>query len=199
MEGGQLVRIVEIRFNPTHIYRLLVIEKKQAESQPRIEIAGVLFQQTERDGKESEYNISRFFKAWAAYSEILVKLAPQALQRELATALVIYTMNLYDLMEKYTWDGVKAYHFQFQRKQVAGGNRIYYPNQWQQSDSELIASRVRYRVNWARKNAGPLTISPPCPTQQPVAWCLFWHSLPLSPLRPPPRPYPRRVPVKNTW
>jgi len=69
--------------------------------------------------------MSGFFKAWAAYSGILVKLAQQALQGELTMVLFIYTMNLYDLLEKYTWEGVKAYHFQFHRKRVAGGNSIY--------------------------------------------------------------------------
>ena len=46
--------------------------------------------------------MSGFFKAWAAYSGILVKLAPHSLQGELATALPTHTMNLYDLLEKYT-------------------------------------------------------------------------------------------------
>ena len=68
-------------------------------------------------------------------------MAPQALQGELATALFIYTMNLYDLLEKYTWDGVKAYHFQFHRERVASGKGIYYPREWRHIDSELIASR----------------------------------------------------------
>ena len=85
--------------------------------------------------------MSSFFKAWAAYSGILVKLAPQALKGELATALFIYTMNLYDLLEKYTWDGVKAYHFQFHRNRVAMGKSLYYPGEWRQIDSELIASK----------------------------------------------------------
>ena len=85
--------------------------------------------------------MSGFFKAWAAYSGILVKLAPHALQGELGTALFIYTMNLYDLLEKYTWDGVKAYHFQFHRKRVASGKTIYHPKEWQKIDSELIASK----------------------------------------------------------
>jgi len=58
-----------------------------------------------------------------------VKLAPQALPGELAIALFIYTMTLYNLLEKYTWDGVKSYHFWFHRKQVASGKSIYYPNE----------------------------------------------------------------------
>jgi len=58
-------------------------------------------------------------------------------------------------------------------------------------------SRVRYGANGALKNAGPRPFSPPRPTQRPGAGCLFRHSLPLSPLRPQPHPYPRRVPVKN--
>ena len=61
--------------------------------------------------------------------------------RLLATALFIYTMNLYDLWEKYTWNGVKAYDFQLQRKRVASGKGIYYPSEWRHIDSELIASR----------------------------------------------------------
>jgi len=85
--------------------------------------------------------MSGFFKAWAAYTGILVKLAPHLLQGELATALSISTMTLYDLLEKYTWEGVKAYHFQFHRKRVASGKSIYQPLEWRQLDSELIASK----------------------------------------------------------
>jgi len=59
------------------------------------------FEQAARDGRETEYRISSFFKAWAAYSGILVKLAPPLLQGDLATVLSIYTRNLYDLLEKY--------------------------------------------------------------------------------------------------
>jgi len=94
-------------------------------------IGGVEFPQPERDGKESEDRmpVSAFFKAWAAYCGILIKLAPQALQGELATALCVYTMNLYDLLEKYTWEGVKSYHFQFHRKQVASAKHIYHPTE----------------------------------------------------------------------
>ena len=85
--------------------------------------------------------MSNFFKAWAAYSGILVKLAPYPLQGDLATSLSIYTMNLYDLLEKYAWDGVKAYHFQFHRKRVASGKNIYLGTEWRLLDSELIASK----------------------------------------------------------
>jgi len=53
------------------------------------------------------------FKLRAAYSWILVKLDPQAQQDGLATTLFIYVMNLYALLEKYTWDSVKGYYFQF--------------------------------------------------------------------------------------
>jgi len=50
-------------------------------------------------------------------------------------------MNLYDFLEKYTWDGVKAYHFQFHRKRVASGKDIFHPSEWRQLDSQLIASK----------------------------------------------------------
>jgi len=63
----------------------------------------------------------------------------------------------------------------------------------------LPRSRVRYGADGAPKNAGTRAVSPPLPTQGPGAECLFRHSLPLSPLRPPPHPYPRRVPVKERW
>ena len=141
VERSTLAQIIENRFKPTNIYRLLATEKERAETQRVINIGGIEFEQTERDGKESEYRMSSFFKAWAAYSGILVKLAPYGLQGELATALFIYTMSLYDLLEKYTWDGVKAYHFQFHRKRVASGKTIFFPQAWRQLDSELIASK----------------------------------------------------------
>ena len=85
--------------------------------------------------------MSAFFKAWAAYSGILVRLALHPLQGSLATALFIYTMNLYDLLKKYTWEGVKDHHFQFHWKRVAGGKSIYLTSEWQQIASELIASK----------------------------------------------------------
>jgi len=64
---------------------------------------------------------------------------------------------------------------------------------------EGVWDRVRYGADGAPKNAGPRPFSPPRTTQRPGAGCLFRHSLPLSPLRPPPHPYPRRVPIKNRW
>ena len=85
--------------------------------------------------------MTSFFKAWAAYSGILTKLAPNALQGELATALVIYTMNLYDLLEKSSWEGGRSYYFQFHRKRVASGKNIYQPIGWRLLDSELMVSR----------------------------------------------------------
>jgi len=94
VERATLVQIIENRFKPTNIYRLLASEKDTAEAQRTINIGGIEFEQAERDGRESEYRMSAFFKAWAAYCGILIKLAPLALQGELATALSIYTMNL---------------------------------------------------------------------------------------------------------
>ena len=85
--------------------------------------------------------MSSFFKVWPIYSGILIKLAPHVLQGELATSLCIYTINLYNLLEKYTWEGVKSYHFQFHRKRVASGKSIYHPIDWRQLDSELVASK----------------------------------------------------------
>jgi len=84
--------------------------------------------------------MSSFFKAYAANCGFLVKLAPHALQGDLATALCIYTMNLYDLLVKYPRVGVKAYHFQFHWKRVASGKSIYHAQEWRALDSELIAS-----------------------------------------------------------
>jgi len=135
------VQIIENKFKPTNIYRLLASEKDRAETHRTINIGGVEFEQAEREGRESEYRMSSFFKAWAVYSGILIKLAPHILQGELATSLCIYTMNLYDLLEKYTWEGVKSYHFQFHRKRVASGKSIYHPSDWRQLDSELVASK----------------------------------------------------------
>ena len=60
-----------------------------------------------------------------------------------------------------------------------------------------VNPRVRYGADGAPENAGPRPFSPPCPAQRPGAECLFRHSLPLSPLRPPPHPDPGRVPAKN--
>ena len=101
-----------------------------------------------------------FFKAWAAYCGILVKLARYSLQGDLATALSIYTMNIYDLLEKHAWEGVKAYHFQFHRKRVASGKSIYHALEWRTLDSELISSKCfahpAPRLSWSQGyKAGP--------------------------------------------
>jgi len=153
VERSTLVQIVENRFKLTNIYRLLASEKERAETHPTINIGGVEFEQMGKEGKESKYRISGFFKAWAAYCGILIKLAPYGLQGELGTALAIYTINLYDLLEKYSWEGVRAYHFQFHRKRVASGKDIYYPTEWRQLDSQLIASKCfaypAPRFSWA--------------------------------------------------
>jgi len=101
VEHSTLVQIVKNQFKPTNIYLLLASEKKRAEDQRTICIEGIEFEQAQKDGKESDYSMSSFFKAWAAYCGILVKLAPHALQGDLATALSIYTMNIYELLEKY--------------------------------------------------------------------------------------------------
>ena len=130
VERSTLVQIIENCFKLTNIYSFLASEKEFAETHRTINIGGIEFEEAEREGKESEYCMSSFFKAWAAYCGIIIKLAPMALQGELATALCIYTMNLYELLEKYTWDGVKAYHFQFHRKRVAGGKNLYHPQEW---------------------------------------------------------------------
>ena len=95
--------------------------------------------------------MSRFFKVWAAYIRIHVKLAPQVPKGELATAQFIYMMNLYDFLEKYTWDGVTAYNFQFHRKPVPSGKGIYYPTDWRHIDSELIASKCFIRPHIPRQ------------------------------------------------
>jgi len=78
----------------------LANEKDQAESQCTINIGGVEFEQAERDGKENDYSMMSFLKAWAVYTGMLVMLTPNARQGELVTAISIYTMNLYDLLEK---------------------------------------------------------------------------------------------------
>jgi len=118
--------------------------------------------------------MSGFFKAWAAYCGILIKLAPYGLQGELGTTLAISTMNLYDLLEKYSWEGVRSYHFQFHRKRVASGKDIYHPTEWRQLDSQLIASKCfaypAPRFSWPQTqkpipgqthSAATLTFPPP--------------------------------------
>jgi len=163
VERSTLTQIIENRFKPTNIYRLLGTEKERAESQRIINIGGVEFEQTERDGKENDYRMMSFFKAWAVYTGIMVMLAPFALQGELATAMAIYMMNLYDLLEKYTWEGVRAYHFQFHRKRVASGKNIFNPTEWRVLDSELVASKCfahpTPRLNWSQNQKTTLPMS----------------------------------------
>lgn len=100
VERATLTQIIENRFKPTNIYRLLASEKDRAESQRVISIGGVSFEQGKREGKESEYRMGPFFKAWMAYCGILTKLAPAGLQGDLACSLYIYSQNLHDLLEQ---------------------------------------------------------------------------------------------------
>lgn len=119
--------------------------------------------------------MSSFFKAWATYSSILVKLMPYGLQGELATALFIDMMNLYDLLEKYTWEGVKGYYFQFHRKPVASGKSIYLPSEWQQLDSKLIASKCF--AHPIVRNAWPQSTSRTAPLSRRFSELSIWESL----------------------
>ena len=52
--------------------------------------------------------MSGVLEAWAAYCRILIMLTPYGIQGELGTAVAIYTMNHYDLLEMYSWVGVRA-------------------------------------------------------------------------------------------
>ena len=49
VERSTLVQIIENRFKPTNIYRLLASEKDLAESKHTISIGGVEFEHAERD------------------------------------------------------------------------------------------------------------------------------------------------------
>jgi len=141
IERSTLVQIIENRFKPTNIYHLLASETDRAESQRTMTIGRVEFDQPERDGKESVYRISASFKAWATYTGILVQLAQERLQEKLSRAHSFYTMNLYNLLEKYSWDGVQSYHFPFHQERVARGTSIYQQAEWRQLGSELVASK----------------------------------------------------------
>jgi len=48
---------------------------------------------------------------------------------------------MYDLLEKYAWEGVKAYHVHFHQKRVASGKSIYHASEWRLCDSKLVASK----------------------------------------------------------
>ena len=159
VEWSTLVQIIENCFKPKNIYWLLATEKNRVEAQRTINIGGIEFEQSKWDGKECEYRMGNFFKAWAAYSGILVKLAPYSLQGKLGISLFIYTMTLYDLLEKYTWEGVRSYHFQYHGKPVASGKFIYLSQDWRQIDSELIASKcfayTLLRTTWSTSITRP--------------------------------------------
>ena len=99
------------------------------------------FEQGERERRESKYRMGLFFKAWAAFCGIPTKLVPVGLQGDFECSLHIYTMTLHELAERYTWEGVKAYHFQFHRKRIPSGKEVYYPDDWRKLDPELIASK----------------------------------------------------------
>jgi len=55
--------------------------------------------------------------------------------------LIIYTINLYHVLEKYKEEELKAYYFKFQHKHVAAGNGISHPDDWQPLESKLSLSR----------------------------------------------------------
>ena len=104
--------------------------------------------------------MSGFLKAWAGYSGILVNLSPLALQGDLTTTLFIYTKSFYNILEKYTWEGVKAYHFQFHWKRVASGKCLYLAEEWRQLDGELVASKYfAYPATWTTWNQGPSRVT----------------------------------------
>jgi len=109
-----LVQIIKEQFRATNIYWLPANQVEHGETKRKINITGIEYVQTQTDGKENEYLMSSLFKAWAAYSGILMKLAPHGLPRELALLPFIYMINIYHSLEKHSGEGVKSYDFHYQ-------------------------------------------------------------------------------------
>jgi hypothetical protein len=93
-----------------NLYRLLSTEREQSDSRgvPSLNLDNMRVEQ-QRVWKEHDYwNEGSFWRACELYKAVFVATAPASLQSELATALAIYTANLWGLRSDYTWAGMKA-------------------------------------------------------------------------------------------
>jgi hypothetical protein len=140
IDAKTILDIAHNRFKALNLYRLLSTEREQSDSRgvASLNLDSMRVEQ-QRVWKEHDYrNEASFWRAWELYKAVFVATAPASLQSELATALAIYTANLWGLRSDYTWAGMKAYHFSFHRDMIASNAGRFDPLTWRTLDGNRV-------------------------------------------------------------
>jgi hypothetical protein len=140
VDAKTILDIAHNKFKALNLYRLLSTEREQSDSRgvASLNLDNMRVEQ-QRVWKEHDYrNEASFWRAWELYKAVFVATAPASLQSELATALAIYTANLWGLRSDYTWAGMKAYHFSFHRDMIASNAGRFDPSTWRTLDGNRV-------------------------------------------------------------
>jgi hypothetical protein len=140
IDAKTILDIAHNRFKALNLYRLLSTEREQSDSRgvASLNLDSMRVEQ-QRVWKEHDYrNEASFWRAWELYKAVFLATAPASLQSELATALAIYTANLWGLRSDYTWAGMKAYHFSFHRDMIASNAGRFDPSTWRTLDGNRV-------------------------------------------------------------
>jgi hypothetical protein len=140
VDAKTILDIAHNKFKALNLYRLLSTEREQSDSRgvASLNLDSMRVEQ-QRVWKEHDYrNEASFWRAWELYKAVFVATAPASLQSELATALAIYTANLWGLRSDYTWAGMKAYHFSFHQDMIASNAGRFDPSTWRTLDGNRV-------------------------------------------------------------
>ena len=129
------------KFKPENIMKLSTSVRRTREAAKSLKIG---FNGLEIEAKEEDCTISDakgiipLLRAFHVYTQILVFLATPGIKLQLQLALGKYAEHLMMLWEMYTWDSVRAYHFDFHQARILEG--IDDSLAWKTPDHELKLS-----------------------------------------------------------
>ena len=126
------------KFKPENIMKLSTSVRRTREAAKSLKIgtSGLEIEAKEEDCTTADAKgIIPLLRAFHVYTQILIFLAAPGIKLQLQLALGKYAEHLMMLWEMYTWDSVRAYHFDFHQARILEG--IDDPLAWKTPDHEL--------------------------------------------------------------
>lgn len=126
------------KFKPENIMKLSTSARRTREAAKSLKIGtkGLEIEATEEDCTTADAKGSiPLLRAFHVYTQILVFLAAPGNKLQLQFGLGKYAEHLMMLLEMYTWDSVRAYHFDFHQARILEG--IDDAQAWKTPDHEL--------------------------------------------------------------
>ena len=165
------------KFKPENIMKLStsVRRTREAAKSLRIGTSGLEIEAKEEDCTTADAKgIIPLLRAFHVYAQILIFLAAPGNKLQLQLALGKYAEHLMMLWEMYTWDSVRAYHFDFHQARILEG--IDDSVAWKTPDHELkqylLVPRPARNTNTSDNRSNHMGNSSPAPTEV----CFKWNS-----------------------